>query len=292
MSRCSSPTSSACRPAARSASTPRLQRRQPLLLQPLDLGRRERQRRQLVQRRPRQSDSARARSRRPAPRRRPPAPRGPRPRALEGLRVELARAHAQAYASRCWSAPRGQRLAQPRDVDLHRLTAPRGSSPHSASASRSALTGSFACSSSTARTAAAWRRRAPPRAPPLHVQRTEDPDLMSCRLLPVCKPAARAWADRAFHRRRHRPRSPRRHRNDPPGLSRSSPPHSRSRRRRPAASPAPETWAHLYAVAPQRARHRRGARDSRPRRAPARTSARPTRRTQPPPSPQPVRSRP
>ena len=99
---------------------------------------------------------------------------------LEALGVELARAHAQrgsrpASSRRC---PLAERLAQPRDVDLHGSHGPAGaSSPHSASASRSALTGSFACSSRTASTARGFGLPALRRRLAAHLKRSEDPEL-------------------------------------------------------------------------------------------------------------------
>ena len=76
--------------------------------------------------------------------------------ALEAFCVELAGAHAQLVAG--W--PSGQnirvakRLAQPRDVDLHRLArVDRGVFAPKGEASRSQLTGSLGCKSNTASTA-------------------------------------------------------------------------------------------------------------------------------------------
>ena len=98
VSRCSSPTSSACRPAREVRLHARLQRRQPLLLQARDLRRRERREVELLQRRPRHSSERPAQQLRRALR----LPRGqrradPPPPRARSARRQARRAH---HASR------------------------------------------------------------------------------------------------------------------------------------------------------------------------------------------------
>ena len=144
-----------------------LQRGHALLLEPGDLGRRERQ-----PARPRRAAvHARAPAPRAAPRlppraRRRPAPRGRRRRAARSAR-RRARRDAPAAGSRpawCTSTSGSPSAWRRRDTwTCTVLTALAGaSSPHSASARRSALTGSLACNSSTANNARGLHRRAPP----------------------------------------------------------------------------------------------------------------------------------